>query len=200
MAEISLRELGPSELKEAAQILGRGMRDNPVNVRAFGPHADRRGRAMVRFFEPVVRGLHARGSILGAFRGTTLVGVCGIAPPGRCQPAIGEKLAILPAVVLGNTVGVPLRILRWTADWARRDWQEPHWHLGPVAVDPASQRQGIGVAMLTNFCAQMDRGSALSYLETDKPENVRFYGRFGYTLVAEALVLGVRNWFMLRRP
>jgi len=200
MAELSLRELGRSELKEAAQVLGRGMRDNPVNVRVFGPQADRRDKAMVRFFEPVMQGLHSRGSILGAFRGPTLVGVCGMAPPGCCRPPIGEKLTVLPALVFGNPIGVPFRVLRWTAAWARRDWQEPHWHLGPVAVDPASQRQGIGVAMLTNFCAQMDKRSALSYLETDKPENVRFYGRFGYSLVAEASVLGVRNWFMLRRP
>jgi len=200
MAEISLRELNRSELKEAAQVLARAMRDNPVNVRVFGPQADRRGKAMLRFFEPVIHALHARGAVLGAFCGTTLVGVCAMAPPGRCQPPIAEKLSILPAVVLGNPLGVPLRVLRWTAAWARRDWQEAHWHLGPVAVDPASQRQGIGVAMLTNFCAQMDKRSALSYLETDKPENVRFYGRFGYTLVAEASVLGIRNWFMLRRP
>ena len=200
MADFALRELGRPELREAAQLLGRGMRDNLVNIRAFGPQTDRRGRAMVRFFEPVVRGLHARGTILGAFRGTTMVGVCAMAPPGRCQPTIGEKLGILPAVVFGNTIGVPWRVLRWTGEWARRDPAEPHWHLGPVAVDPDLQGQGIGGAMLTKFCAKMDECAALSYLETDKPQNVRFYERFGYTVVAEGLVLGVDNWFMIRRP
>ncbi|HTF33338.1 MAG TPA: hypothetical protein VK714_06495 [Myxococcota bacterium] len=54
--------------------------------------------------------------------------------------------------------------------------------------------------MLTKFCAKMDECAALSYLETDKPQNVRFYERFGYTVVAEGLVLGVDNWFMIRRP
>jgi ribosomal protein S18 acetylase RimI-like enzyme len=200
MADLSLRALVPLELKGAAHLLSRGMRDNPVNVRAFGPQADRRRRAMARFFEPVVQGLHTRGRIVGAFRGSVLAGVCGMAPPGRCQPAFAEKLGILPAVVLGNGIGVPLRVLRWTGEWARRDPAQPHWHLGPVAVDPDLQGQKIGSAMLKDFCAQMDEGSALSYLETDKAENVRFYQRFGYTVVAEALVLGVRNWFMLRRP
>ncbi|HME70829.1 MAG TPA: GNAT family N-acetyltransferase [Myxococcota bacterium] len=200
MVDVSLRELGRSELREAAHLLGRGMRDNPVNVRAFGPEADRRGRAMARFFEPVVRGLHVRGSILGAFRGATMVGVCGMAPPGRCQPTVAEKLGILPVVVFGNAIGVPLRVLRWTGEWARRDPAQPHWHLGPVAVDPDLQGQGIGRAMLEKFCAHMDEDSALSYLETDKPENVRFYERFGYAMVAEGFVLGVRNWFMMRYP
>ncbi len=48
MAESSHRELRPSELSEAAQLLSRGMRDNPMNVQAFGSQADRRRRALVR--------------------------------------------------------------------------------------------------------------------------------------------------------
>jgi hypothetical protein len=40
----------------------------------------------------------------------------------------------------------------------------------------------------------------LSYLETDKPENVRLYKRFGYHVTAEAEVLGVTSWFMTREP
>lgn len=35
-------------------------------------------------------------------------------------------------------------------------------------------------------------------LETDKPENVRLYKRFGYHVTAEAEVLGVTSWFMTR--
>jgi hypothetical protein len=46
----------------------------------------------------------------------------------------------------------------------------------------------------------MDERSALSYPETDKSGNVRFYQGFGYALVADAFVLGVRTWFMIRRP
>jgi GNAT superfamily N-acetyltransferase len=198
MAEVALRELERFELDAAAHLLGRGMRDNPVNIRAFGTPSAHREKAMVRFFEPVVRGLHLRGSILGAFREATIVGVCGMAPPGRCQPTFGEKLRILPAVVVGNAIGVPLRVLRWTGEWARRDPAQPHWHLGPVAVEPGLQGQGIGSAMLENFCTRMGERHALSYLETDKSENVRFYQRFGYSVVAEGLVLGIRNWFMAR--
>ena len=36
------------------------------------------------------------------------------------------------------------------------------------------------------------------YLETDKSENVRFYQKFGFTVVAQAEILGVANWFMSR--
>jgi hypothetical protein len=97
---LTLRELQRAELREAAQLLGRGMRDNPANVRAFGvSDTERRCRALTRFFVPVLRGLY------------------------------------------------------------RRDPTEPHWHLGPVAVDSHLQGQGS--------------------------DNVRFYQRFGFTVVAE---------------
>jgi ribosomal protein S18 acetylase RimI-like enzyme len=200
MTDLLLRALDPSEWREAASLLSRSMCANPVNVRAFGLESGPREKALLRFFGPVVRGLQQRGSILAAVRRTTIVGVCGMAGPGRCQPTMGEKLRILPAVVIGNAVSVPLRVLRWTGEWARRDPEEPHWHLGPVAVEPDLQGQGIGGAMVANFCAQMKERRALSYLETDKSENVRFYERFGYTVLAEGLVLEVPNWFMMRRP
>ena len=37
-------------------------------------------------------------------------------------------------------------------------------------------------------------------LETDKWENVHFYERHGYTVIAKADVIGVPNWFMIRQP
>jgi ribosomal protein S18 acetylase RimI-like enzyme len=88
--------------------------------------------------------------------------------------------------------------MTWGGEWARRDPAEPHWHLGPVAVDPDSQGQGIGGAMLADFCARMDGHGALVYLETDKSENVRFYEKFGFAVAAQGEVLGVPNWFMSR--
>jgi hypothetical protein len=45
----------------------------------------------------------------------------------------------------------------------------------------------------------MDDRRALAYLETDKRENVGFYRKFGFTVVAGAEVMGVPNWFMHRR-
>ena len=44
----------------------------------------------------------------------------------------------------------------------------------------------------------MDESRFTAYLETDKRENVAFYERFGFEVVGEDEVLGVRNWFMLR--
>jgi GNAT superfamily N-acetyltransferase len=198
-SSISLRALKFAELYPAAQLLGRGMCDNPTNVRAFGiDNVERRCRALARFFVPVLHGLYRRGVILGAFREAVLVGVCGMARPGLCQPTLGEKLRVVPAIVLGNPVSAPLRVMRWNGEWARRDPSEPHWHLGPVAVDSHLRGKGIGGAMLAHFCGRMDDYGTLSYLETDKPENVGFYQKFGFVVTEEAKVLDAPNWFMLR--
>jgi ribosomal protein S18 acetylase RimI-like enzyme len=195
---LTLRQLGPDGLDEAARVLGRGMRDNPINARAFGEDPERRGRALTRFFLPVLRGVYRRGLVVGAWQGDRLVGVSAAAPPGKCQPALLEKVSIFPAVAFGSARGTVGRVLTWTGSWARLDPREPHWHLGPVAVDADRQGQGIGSALLGEFCARMDEGVGRAYLETDKRENVRFYEKFGFTVVSEKKILGVPNWFMSR--
>jgi ribosomal protein S18 acetylase RimI-like enzyme len=201
VSKLIVRELGLAELRGAAQLLGRGMCDNPIDVRVF-PISSRheRSQALARLFAPVLRGLYQRGAILGAFHDNSLAGVCGMASPGACQPGLLEKIRAVPAVLFGNPLGTLPRVLTWAAAWARRDPLEPHWHLGPVAVDPQLQRLGIGTAMLAAFCSYVDICAALSYLETDKYENVRFYQKFGFKVVGETEVIGAPNWFMLRRP
>jgi ribosomal protein S18 acetylase RimI-like enzyme len=198
---LAVRELRPIEFGDAAALIGRGMCDNPSNVRVFAIHdKERRIGAMARFFRPVMQSLYERGLLWGAFRGGALAGVCGMARPGFCQPTAFDKLRLVPAVMLKNPGGTVLRVVRWTGEWARRDPTEPHWHLGPVAVDPLFQHQGIGSRMMSVFCACMDEFNAVAYLETDKSENVRFYQKFDFTVVAQADVLGIPNWFMLRHP
>jgi predicted N-acetyltransferase YhbS len=90
------------------------------------------------------------------------------------------------------------RLLDWTRRWAAHDLTEPHWHLGPVAVDSHLQRKGIGSALMVEYCTRLDGANAVGYLETDKPENVKFYRRFGFQTIAEAPVLNIPSWFMRR--
>ncbi len=196
---VIVRQLGGADLEAAARLLGRGMRDNPINARAFGEDPERRTRALTRFFFPVLRGVHRRGIVMGAWRGDVLLGVSAAAPPGKCQPGLLEKVSILPAVALGSAGGTVRRVLTWTSAWARLDPREPHWHLGPVAVDADRQGQGIGSSLLAEFCGRLDAEKARAYLETDKTENVRFYRKFGFDVVEQADILGVPNWFMSRR-
>ena len=201
MVDVDIRRLHRDELLLAAGVLARGMRDNPIHVAVFGDDPYRRTQTLETLFGAYLP-MMTRAPI-SAYRAGTLVGVLGMVPPGH-----GHR-PNLPAALGGLRVLAPLvrcdpatcsRLLRWLGAWARRDPQEPHWHLGPVAVEAGLQRRGIGRQMMDVFCARMDRERAAAYLETDKLENVAFYRRFGFETIAEATVLGTRNWFMRRAP
>lgn len=197
--EVKLVQLRRADLRPAALILSRAMCDSPVKIRVFAiSNPELRRQALERFFRPVLLGLQQRGLIYGAYRNSELVGICGIARPGFCQATHLEKLRVLPAVVFGTPVGVTSRVRRWADEWADRDFAGPHWHLGPVAVEPCIQRQGVGSALLTAFSLHMDAYGAAAYLETDRLENVHFYQQFGFSVIAEADVLGVPSWHMYR--
>ena len=121
-------------------------------------------------------------------------------PPGRCQPSLRTTLALLPTLAGRGGATLVLRMANWMIQWSRRDPEADHWHLGPVGVDRHLQRRGVGTALLHDCCRRLDVTASPAYLETDKPENVAFYERFGFQVVGDGPVLGVPNWFMVRTP
>ena len=90
------------------------------------------------------------------------------------------------------------RMAQWLTAWAAHDPDRPHSHFGPLAVDLDLQGRGIGSLLLSTYCRGLDDVGRLVFLETDRPENVRLYERFGFVVTAEAEVIGVKNWFMTR--
>ncbi|MEU1964835.1 GNAT family N-acetyltransferase [Micromonospora sediminicola] len=57
---------------------------------------------------------------------------------------------------------------------------EPHYHLAFLAVAPASQRRGIGAAMLAHHRDRLDRVDLPSWTDTTG-EFQNIYNRYGYT-------------------
>jgi len=66
-------------------------------------------------------------------------------------------------------------------------------------VDAHLKGRGIGSQILHAYCRRLDEVNLTGYLETETEDNVRFYTRFGFQVIAEQRVIGVANWFM-RRP
>ena len=197
--DLTFDDVKPEDVAQVIGLLGRGMRDNPALIAALGVDPEVRLRRIQRLFGGVL-GAGMEIQLTAARRPDgSIVGVCGKAAPGACQPKGATKLKMLP-VVFANGLRAGLRTMRWMGVWAKRDLPERHWHLGPVAVDAEYQGFGIGTALMTRFCADMDAAGEVAYLETDKPINVRFYERFGFETVGEQPVLGTTNWFMRRAP
>jgi ribosomal protein S18 acetylase RimI-like enzyme len=197
MIEVAISDMGRHELTFAAGVLGRGFRDNPGTVAVFGDDPLRRMRGMQRVLGSYIPLM--RHPPLVARRGDWIVGVCGMAPPGTCQLPLLRQLRYMPAMLRSGPVATA-RILRLMSAWEKQDPDDRHWHLGPVAVEPGLQGMSVGSQMLERFCELVDGGGGMAFLETDKPENVRFYQRFGFETIGEAEVLGNPNWFMRREP
>jgi GNAT superfamily N-acetyltransferase len=82
--------------------------------------------------------------------------------------------------------------------WGERDPEQVHWHLGTIAVRTGMQGKGIGGLLMQVYEARLDDSRELGYLETDRSENLRFYGKSGFAVSGELEVLGVNTWFMRR--
>jgi ribosomal protein S18 acetylase RimI-like enzyme len=189
--------LDPSRIEAVLGVLARGMRDNPLHVAAFGSDPEVRREAFYRLMSGAITTRDFSHTLVARSEDGAIVGVCGMMPPGGCQPDLRKQLLFLPKLLrLGP--GRSMRVMRWMGAWGKHDPEERHWHLGPLAVDAHLQGRGVGGRLMQVFCIQMDAAGEDAYLETDKPENVRFYVRFGFTVIGEQNILGVTNYFMYR--
>jgi len=191
---VAIGDLSPDDATAAARLATRALRDDPMYVAVYGRDPRRRERGLyVLNYSALVLG-HAPH--LCARQRGRLVGVLGLALPGTPYPTLR---ALRPAL---------LPFLRDLRSFARLSWQlnvwalhapkEPYWHLSPVAVAPGLQGQGIGSRMMEVLCSRLDASGESAYLETDKPENVAFYERFGFVVRDKAPVLGAATVFMYR--
>ncbi len=79
--------------------------------------------------------------------------------------------------------------------------EEPHWYLPLIGVEPNSQGNGLGGALMRYALARCDQERALAHLESSNPRNVSLYERHGFEIVGEIQVGACPPVTpMLRRP
>jgi hypothetical protein len=61
---VTIRELAVPDLSAAADLVARGMRDNPLDIAAFGAHSERRGHRMQKMFRIILPMIHGKGFVL----------------------------------------------------------------------------------------------------------------------------------------
>lgn len=62
---------------------------------------------------------------------------------------------------------------------------EEHWYLQLLATHPDWQRQGLGAALMAVQFERADAEGLPCYLETETPENVAYYQRYGFEVRTE---------------
>jgi predicted N-acetyltransferase YhbS len=196
MEQVIIEPLKREEIRDSARVLALAFSRRPGLIKMLKGQRDKERRAVAHFeFELK----YLAGNVVVAKRDNRIVGVIRYVEWPHCQLSPLQLLRFLPAMLAEmKSTALPHAIQGLT--WYRLDPKQPHWHIDPIAVLPEMHRQGIGSQLLARFCEQMDEDGGRAYLETDKPEYVRFYERFGFKVRGEADVRARHFWFMWRQP
>ena len=196
MEFIKIRRMSAGDMDAVCEVIGQAFADNPntlAMVRGDRAKAQRMMKGSVR----VAKFGRTCSYGLVAEQGDRVVGALNAAPWPLCQLSAGEKIKSAPTMV--RTMGTALpRALKLTSVWTKHDPKEPHWHIGPIGVDPTFQGQGVGKALLGSVLEMADEDGPLTYLETDADRNVKLYEKFGFRVIGQADILGINNRFMRR--
>ncbi len=180
-----------------AGLLARAFRDNPMNraVLRRGPAA--RVRANRLGARLLLQRAEASGHVLvaDAEAGGPAGALVGFEPVRLPPP--GASLRQL-ALLLRQGLGATLRWGRVQGELEAIRPVDPHWTLAMVGVEPEAQGRGIGAALVARWVEGIAGAPAPAWVETDRPELVPFYQRFGFEPVARREVLGVEVVGMLR--
>lgn len=193
MRDLIVTPYEPDQLDASVEVLANAFVTNPLHVAALGAGELDLNRLLFRI------------GVQHLFTGTAFVAVengevRGFMHFGRSPTCLGtEEQVHAASVTLLKPLGsaVP-RIVEWLVTWCRLDPAPTHFHLGPIGVSPKAQGTGVGSALMARFVELLEQESAPGYLETDRPENVKFYERFGFEVRHEQPLLGVPTWYMWR--
>ena len=200
--EVVIAPLADARSEAAIALLARAFRDNPLDRAVIGPGPERRQRSIAFGMRSALRTARAGAcTVLAAVPGGARDGI----PLGILLAVPPDGFPLPPPPLLGHLrslVGQGLRVAaRWGEVYRALEAVHPthrHWYLSLLGVDPPHQGGGIGWALLSSWLESVDRAGMPSYLETDREENLAFYGRAGFAVQLELEVVGTRVWCLSR--
>jgi ribosomal protein S18 acetylase RimI-like enzyme len=106
-------------------------------------------------------------------------------PPGGTEIAEEDGAQVEPLLeeLVGSRAGEVLELLdRFDAAHPQ---DEPHYYLSLLGTHPAHAGRGLGMALLAENLARIDRERMPAYLESSNPGNNHRYQRYGFEKVGE---------------
>jgi GNAT superfamily N-acetyltransferase len=188
-----LKKFSADRLDECVEMLANAFVTNPLHLSAFG--AGRLDQSRL-FFRIGLRHMFIGQGFVALVDGA-VGGYMHFNPAPDCLP-LPEEIPLAAATTLRPLGEAIPKVIRWYSRWCHLDPAEPHVHLGPIGVDPRRQRQGIGSALMARYIEHLDQEKTAGYLETDLPENVEFYKKFGFIVKHEEEIIGTPTWTMWR--
>jgi ribosomal protein S18 acetylase RimI-like enzyme len=188
MSNLQISLMQQNDIRQSAKVLSIAMRDNPQHVGVFLGNGQKQRLEIEKMFFELLNNLP--GVVFLAKEKHKIIGVM------RMKSCIGKVMD--DSGIIEDENDIDWRKSVWFKEWAKHDPVEQHWHLGPIGVMPAHQGLGIGTMLMDRFCKEVDACLAKAYLETDLDKNVRFYEKFGFKVVSESEIFGVKNRYMHR--
>jgi len=188
MSNFQISFMEQNDIQQSAKVLSVAMLNNPNHIGVFLGKGEKVRLEIEKMFFELFNNFP--GFVFLAKKNEKIVGVM------RMKSCIGKAIDDPDVFEDENDINWRKSVL--FKEWAKHDPVEQHWHLGPIGVLPTHQGLGIGSLLMEGFCKEVDACMAKAYLETDLDENVRFYEKFGFKVVSESEIFGVRNRYMLR--
>jgi GNAT superfamily N-acetyltransferase len=188
-----IEKYSPERLESTVSVLADAFLGNPLHVSAFGSQRMDQNRM---FFRIGLRHMFTAHSFVAVVDGEVR-GYMHFAASPSCLPPPEQIPAVAATLFKPLGEAIP-RVVTWFSRWCRLDPDEPHAHLGPIGVAPEAQGQGIGTALMNHYLDHLKQENIAGYLETDRPENVEFYKRFGFVVQREEELIGTATWYMWR--
>jgi GNAT superfamily N-acetyltransferase len=202
-AEIVEGPLRGSALDQATDVAVRAFDDDPFFAYLF-PQPDRRHRSVGRLHRTVMVQLAGVAVTRSARIDGKVVGVALWVGPGKwpyppltqLRQIYGAMYSFLPDFGALVRAGKVLRAVEQAHP------RIPQWYLQLLMVDPVVQRQGIGGLLQASTLESCDRDALPAWVETQKEENLAYYGRFGFEVVHQhhTVADGPSMWSLRRDP
>ena len=198
---MAIVRLEQSDLNTAAEALSRAFLQDPLQ-RYVLPDESERLRLSPHHFRPVLN----YGLKFGEVFTTSGVpqGAAVWLPPGETN-VTEERASEAGLDRISNDLGEQaagrfFSVLEFLDPFHVADAKDPHWYVMVVGVDPSSQGQGLGRAILQPILDRADAGRHSCYLETAQPDNVGFYQYLGFRVVREIVepTSGLSLWTFKR--
>ncbi len=197
--EAEIQPIQPEELSQACDVLGKAFATQPSSFAIYKCRTQSDiERRMQIIFGTLIK--YLPGQVYVAKLDNRIVGVMRMVEWPGCQMKPLQILRTLPTLMKAGGLGEMRRGMKLRGTWAKKDPKKPHWHLDPLGVLPDMQGKGIGSQMMVFYCKHIDGLGMAAYHETDRPENVNFYERFGFNVIGEELIMDFPNWYMWRSP
>ena len=197
----TIDRLDPARRDEAIAASSRAFWPDPL-FGWFARDEVHEHRVLPIFLGALLRDALVDGEVWAATERGRVLGSASWLPPGAIPRPFARELRIYAACARALLSCRNRRTgLRLLDAVERAHPTEPHWHLALLGVDPGHQRRGLGSALLRPVLDRCDRDLDAAYLETQKPDNLVYYERFGFRVIDEIRVADSPTvWLMWRDP